>query len=123
MQQNFWRISQEKGDARSALNAVELGILTTTPSADGKIHITVEVASERDSRSVWYGMIKAETAIMIPFPHLSRVCADRIRMRRSIIWLRMLYAGEDVKFIARRITDLCIRRMWEMPIPRHCRWQ
>lgn len=34
------------GDARMALNAVELGVLTTEPSADGKIHITVDVASE-----------------------------------------------------------------------------
>ena len=34
------------GDARSALNAVELGILTTERGADGKIHITLDVASE-----------------------------------------------------------------------------
>ena len=34
------------GDARSALNAIELGVLTTEPSEDGKIHITLDVASE-----------------------------------------------------------------------------
>lgn len=34
------------GDARMALNAVELGVLTTEPSEDGKIHITIQVASE-----------------------------------------------------------------------------
>ena len=34
------------GDARSALNAVELGILTTPKSEDGVIHLTLEVASE-----------------------------------------------------------------------------
>ena len=34
------------GDARAALNAVELGVLTTQPSADGRIHITLDVASE-----------------------------------------------------------------------------
>ena len=34
------------GDARHALNAVELGVLTTPRSEDGKIHITLEVASE-----------------------------------------------------------------------------
>ena len=34
------------GDARNALNAIELGILTTERSADGKIHITLDVASE-----------------------------------------------------------------------------
>lgn len=40
------------GDARMALNAVELGVLTTEPSADGKIHITVDVASECIQRRV-----------------------------------------------------------------------
>ena len=34
------------GDARSALNAVELGVLTTSPGPDGKIRITLDVASE-----------------------------------------------------------------------------
>ena len=34
------------GDARAALNAVELGILTTERSADGKIHLNLQVASE-----------------------------------------------------------------------------
>ena len=34
------------GDARTALNAVELGILTTDPAQDGKIHITLEVAQQ-----------------------------------------------------------------------------
>ena len=34
------------GDARSALNAIELGILTTPRASDGKIHITLDVASE-----------------------------------------------------------------------------
>ena len=34
------------GDARAALTAIELGILTTERSDDGKIHITLEVASE-----------------------------------------------------------------------------
>ncbi|MBQ2402211.1 MAG: AAA family ATPase, partial [Lachnospiraceae bacterium] len=34
------------GDARAALNAVELGVLTTEPGADGKIHITIDVAAE-----------------------------------------------------------------------------
>ena len=43
------------GDARAALNAVELGVLTTQPSADGRIHITLDVASEciqKDRKSV-----------------------------------------------------------------------
>ena len=40
------------GDARMALNAVELGVLTTEPSEDGKIHITIQVASECIQRRV-----------------------------------------------------------------------
>ena len=35
-----------RGDARSALNAIELGILTTPSASDGKIHLTLDVASE-----------------------------------------------------------------------------
>ena len=39
------------GDARNALNAVELGILTTDRSSDGIIHLTLEVASECNSET------------------------------------------------------------------------
>lgn len=90
------------GDARSALNAVELGILTTAPSADGKIHITVEVASECiQKRAVRYDKDGDS--------HYDTISAFIKSMRGSdpdaaVYYLaRMLYAGEDVKFIARRI--------------------
>lgn len=73
------------GDARSALNAVELGVLTTERSADGKIHFTIDVASECiQKRVIRYD--KAEIITTIRSLLLSRVCGDQIRMRQFIIW-------------------------------------
>lgn len=90
------------GDARRALNAVELGVLTTSPGADGKIHITLEVASECiQKRVVRYD--KDGDA------HYDVISAFIKSMRGSdpdaaVYYLaRMLYAGESVTFIARRI--------------------
>ena len=90
------------GDARAALNAVELGILTTDKSDDGKIHITIDVAAECIQKRV------------VRYDHDGDNYYDTISafiksMRGSdpdaaVYYLaRMLYAGEDVKFIARRI--------------------
>lgn len=90
------------GDARRALNAVELGVLTTSPGADGKIHITLEIASECiQKRVVRYD--KDGDA------HYDVISAFIKSMRGSdpdaaVYYLaRMLYAGESVTFIARRI--------------------
>ena len=90
------------GDARSALNAVELGILTTPRSEDGMIHITLEVASECiQKRVVRYDKTGDN--------HYDIISAFIKSMRGSdpdaaVYYLaKMLYAGEDIKFIARRI--------------------
>ncbi|MDD2978542.1 MAG: replication-associated recombination protein A [Hespellia sp.] len=90
------------GDARNALNAVELGILTTERSVDGKIHITLPVASECiQKRVVRYDKTGDN--------HYDTISAFIKSMRGSdpdaaIYYLaKMLYAGEDIKFIARRI--------------------
>lgn len=90
------------GDARMALNAIELGVLTTKRSEDGKIHITREVASECiQKRVVRYDKTGDN--------HYDTISAFIKSMRGSdpdaaIYYLaRMLYAGEDIKFIARRI--------------------
>ncbi len=90
------------GDARNALNAVELGILTTDRSGDGKIHITLEVASECiQKRVVRYDKTGDN--------HYDTISAFIKSMRGSdpdaaVYYLaKMLYAGEDIKFIARRI--------------------
>ena len=90
------------GDARSALNAVELGVLTTERSADGKIHFTIDVASECIQKRV----IRYDEA---GDNHYDTISAFIKSMRGSdpdaaVYYLaRMLYAGESVTFIARRI--------------------
>ena len=90
------------GDARSALTAIELGVLTTEPSTDGKIHITLSVASECIQRRV----VKYDKS---GDNHYDTISAFIKSMRGSdpdaaIYYLaRMLQAGEQVAFIARRI--------------------
>lgn len=90
------------GDARNALNALELGILTTERSADGKIHITLDVASECIQKKAVYYDKGGDN-------HYDTISAFIKSMRGSdpdaaVFYLaKMLYAGEDIKFIARRI--------------------
>lgn len=90
------------GDARNALNAVELGILTTERGSDGIIHITRDVASECiQKRVVRYDKTGDN--------HYDTISAFIKSMRGSdpdaaVYYLaKMLYAGEDIKFIARRV--------------------
>ncbi len=90
------------GDARAALTAVELGVLTTERSADGKIHIDLAVAQECIQKRV----VKYDKS---GDNHYDTVSAFIKSMRGSdpdaaVYYLaRMLYAGEDIRFIARRI--------------------
>ena len=90
------------GDARAALNAIELGVLTTEPDEKGQINITLEVASECIQKRVIKYDKSADN-------HYDVISAFIKSMRGSdpdaaVYYLaRMLYAGEDVKFIARRI--------------------
>ena len=90
------------GDARSALNVVELGVLTTERSEDGKIHLTLDVAAECiQKRVVRYDKTGDN--------HYDTISAFIKSMRGSdpdaeVYYLaRMLYAGESVTFISRRI--------------------
>lgn len=91
------------GDARAALNAVELGVMTTDRNPlDGKIHIDIDVAQECiQKRVVRYDKTGDN--------HYDTISAFIKSMRGSdpdaaVYYLaRMLYAGEDIKFIARRI--------------------
>lgn len=90
------------GDARHALNALELGIMTTQRAQDGKIHITLEVAQECiQKRAVRYDKNGDN--------HYDTISAFIKSMRGSdpdaaVYYLaRMLYAGEQVAFVARRI--------------------
>ena len=90
------------GDARHALNAIEIGVLTTQRSEDGKIHITLPVASECiQKRVVKYDKTGDN--------HYDTISAFIKSMRGSdpdaaVYYLaKMLYAGESVTFIARRM--------------------
>lgn len=91
-----------EGDARNALNAIELGVLTTEPSEDGKIHITLTVAEECiQRRAIRYDKDGDN--------HYDTISAFIKSMRGScpdaaVYYLaKMLQAGESVTFIARRI--------------------
>ena len=90
------------GDARHALNAVELGVMTTQRSQDGKIHLTLDVAQECiQKRVVKYDKTGDN--------HYDTISAFIKSMRGSdpdaaVYYLaKMLYAGESITFIARRI--------------------
>ncbi|MDF2512883.1 MAG: yrvN [Herbinix sp.] len=90
------------GDARSALNAIEIGVLTTERAEDGKIHITLSVASQCIQKRVLKYDKNGDN-------HYDTISAFIKSMRGSdpdgaMYYLaRMLYAGEEVAFIARRI--------------------
>ena len=90
------------GDARSALNAIELGVLTTERAEDGLIHITLPVASECIQKRVLRYDKTGDN-------HYDNISAFIKSMRGSdldaaVYYLaKMLYAGEKPEFIARRI--------------------
>lgn len=90
------------GDARSALNAVELGVLTTPRGEDGKIRITLEVASECIQKRVMKYDKDGDN-------HYDNISAFYKSLRGSdpdaaVFYLaRMLMAGESVTFIGRRM--------------------
>jgi putative ATPase len=90
------------GDARSALNAIELGVLTSDRSEDGLIHITLDIAQECIQKRVVRYDKNGDN-------HYDIISAFIKSMRGSdpdaaVYYLaKMLYAGEDITFIARRI--------------------
>ena len=105
------------GDARAALNGIELAVLTTDRSDDGMIHITLDTAQECiQKRAVRYDKSGDN--------HYDTISAFIKSMRGSdpdaaVYYLaRMLYAGEDIRFIARRIM-ICASEDVGMLILRH----
>jgi putative ATPase len=91
------------GDARRCLNALEIAVLTTSPGTDGVIHLDLSVAEESiQKKAVVYDGDENQ--------HYDTISAFIKSMRGSdpdaaIYWLaKMLYAGEDIRFIARRIV-------------------
>ena len=98
-------IEVASGDARNALNALELAVESTPPGPDGKIHLTLEVAQESiQQRAVLYD--KDGDA------HYDTISAFIKSVRGSdpdaaLYWLaKMLYAGEDPRFVLRRLIIL-----------------
>lgn len=91
------------GDARAALNAVELAVMTTKPLEDDKIHLTIEVLTECMQKKILNYDKKGDN-------HYDVISAFIKSMRGSdadatLHYLaRMIEAGEDPKFIARRIV-------------------
>jgi putative ATPase len=91
------------GDARKCLNALEIGVLTTAANSRGVIHFTVEVAEQSIQQ-------KAIVYDRVGDAHYDTISAFIKSMRGSdekgaIYWLaKMLHAGEDPRFIARRIV-------------------
>src|SRR5438477_3823852 len=91
------------GDARKCLNALEIGVLTTQPDTDHVIHFTLAVAEE----SIQQKAIVYDRAGDV---HYDTISAFIKSMRASdeegaMYWLaKMLHAGEDFRFIARRIV-------------------
>ena len=90
------------GDARSVLNALELAYLTTTPESDGSLHITLEVAEECIQKKAIRYDVNGDN-------HYDAISAFIESMKHTepdatLYYLaRMLVAGEDIKYIARRI--------------------
>ncbi len=98
-------IEVASGDARNALNALELAVESTSPDVDGSIHITLDVAQESiQRRAVLYD--KDGDA------HYDTISAFIKSVRGSdpdaaLYWLaKMIYAGEDPRFIIRRLIIL-----------------
>jgi putative ATPase len=95
-------VSTANGDARSLLNAIELAVETTAPTADGEVHVTITVAEDSiQRRAVLYD--KEGDA------HFDAISAFIKSMRGSdpdaaLYWLAMMvYAGEDPRYIFRRM--------------------
>ncbi len=94
-------IAKSNGDARRALNAMELGVLSTAPRADGTILYDLNAAEES---------IQKKPLVYDEDEHYDTISAFIKSMRGSdpdatLYWMaKMIYAGEDPLFIARRIV-------------------
>ncbi len=94
-------VAKSNGDARRALNALELGVLSTTPASDGNILLDLQTAEES---------IQKKALVYDEDEHYDTISAFIKSMRGSdpqaaLYWMaKMIYAGEDPLFIARRIV-------------------
>ncbi len=96
-------IKLSEGDARKALNGLEVSVLSTTLSSKGKVDLTLEIIEESIQKKVIIYDKKGDS-------HYNTISAFIKSMRgsdpdASLYWLaKMLYTGEDPRFIARRIV-------------------
>lgn len=94
-------IARSNGDARRALNALEVGVLSTAPAPDGTIRFDLSTAEES---------IQKKALVYDEDEHYDTISAFIKSMRGSdpdaaLYWMaKMIYAGEDPLFIARRIV-------------------
>ncbi|HEY3347402.1 MAG TPA: replication-associated recombination protein A [Nitrospirota bacterium] len=94
-------VSRAEGDARRALNAIEVGVLTTPPGPGGVIEFGISVAEET---------IQKKAVVYEEDEHYDTISAFIKSLRGSdpdaaVYWMaKMLYAGEDPMFIARRLV-------------------
>lgn len=94
-------IAMASGDARKILSGLELAIMTTKPDTDGTIHLSLEIIEES---------IQKKKLVYDESEHYDVISAFIKSMRGSdpdatLYWLaKMVYAGEDPRFIARRIV-------------------
>jgi len=93
------------GDARALLNALELAVETTPPGDEGAVHVTLDVAEESIQRRAVIYDREGDA-------HFDTISAFIKSIRgsdpdASLYWLaRMLYAGEDPRFVLRRLVIL-----------------
>ena len=103
------------GDARSALNAIELGVLTTERSEDGIIHITLETASECIQKRVVNYDKKGDNHYDIISAFYQKYAWIRIRMRQCFIWQKCCMR-EKMSSLLPAALWYAQRKMWEMQI-------
>jgi putative ATPase len=90
------------GDARAALNALELAVMTTAAAKDGRRIITAEAAQEAMQKRILYDKTGEEHYNLISALHKSMRGSDP---DASLYWLaRMIEGGEDPLYIARRVV-------------------
>ena len=96
-------ITVSNSDARTALNALELAVMTTMPDAEGIRHVTLPVIEDAPQhRALMYDGAGEQHYDLISALHKSLRDSDP---DASLYWLaRMLEAGEDPLFIARRLV-------------------
>lgn len=93
------------GDARRALNALEVAVLTTTPDSRQQIHITDKIAEESCQKRIVYHDKDGDYHYDVASAFIKSIRGSD--PDAAVYWLaKMIYAGEDIRFIVRRLLIL-----------------